>query len=142
MKVAYPTLIEQDEDMFLAYVPDLEAYTQGESLEDAIYMARDIISMKCITLEDNGIPLPKASTYDAAIARAKEKNFDEDFDFTGGICTMVDADLTAYRKKVDHKMVRRNVTLPSWMNEEAERLKLNVSRILQEALKEKIESMA
>ena len=31
-------------------------------------------------------------------------------------------------------MVRRNVTLPNWLNIEAEKAHINVSRVLQEAL--------
>lgn len=32
------------------------------------------------------------------------------------------------------KVVRRNVTLPNWLNAEAEKAQINVSRVLQEAL--------
>ena len=32
---------------------------------------------------------------------------------------MIDSDLAAYRKAHERRMVRRNVTLPSWMNSEA-----------------------
>lgn len=39
---------------------------------------------------------------------------------------------------MDYKMVCRNVTLPNWLNLEAERLHLNVSKVLQEALSEKV----
>ena len=35
-------------------------------------------------------------------------------------------------------MVRRNVTLPNWLNQEAEKAHLNVSKVLQEALKVKL----
>ena len=55
-------------------------------------------------------------------------------DFSKGILTYVDVDFTEYRKKIDTKTVRRNVALPSWLNYEAERAGVNVSRILQEAL--------
>ena len=46
----------------------------------------------------------------------------------------VDVDLTVYRNRVDNKMVRRNVTLPNWLNQEAEKACINVSKVLQEAL--------
>ena len=62
----------------------------------------------------------------------------EDFDYRNGVLTMVDVDFTAYRMRMDNKMVRRNVTLPNWLNLEAERLHLNVSKVLQEALSEKV----
>ena len=45
-----------------------------------------------------------------------------------------DVDLVAYRRKMDSKMVRRNVTLPNWLNLEAEKAQINVSKVLQEAL--------
>ena len=51
---------------------------------------------------------------------------------------MVDVDFTKYRKKVDNKMVRKNVTIPNWLNKAAEKEKINVSKVLQEALMEKI----
>ena len=51
---------------------------------------------------------------------------------------MVDVDFAEYRKKMDNRMVRRNVTLPNWLNLEVDRLHLNVSKVLQEALAEKV----
>ena len=47
---------------------------------------------------------------------------------------MVDVDLTAYRKKLDNKAVRRNVTLPNWLNVEADKSGINVLGLLQEAM--------
>lgn len=48
--------------------------------------------------------------------------------------SLVDVDLTAYRRMLDNKTVRRNVTLPNWLNQEAEKSHINVSKVLQEAL--------
>ena len=39
---------------------------------------------------------------------------------------------------MNNKMVRRNVTLPNWLNVEADRLNLNVSKVLQEALADRV----
>lgn len=46
----------------------------------------------------------------------------------------MDIDFTEYRRKVDNKTVRSNVTLPNWLNVEAEKAHINVSRVLQDAL--------
>lgn len=132
MKVAYPVFVASHDAAFLVYVPDLELYTEGESVLDAIEMARDAIGLKGIDLEDDGKAIPTPSNYEAATAKAKEDA--EDFDYTKGFLTMVDVDLVEYRKRMDDRMVRRNVTLPNWLNREADRLHLNVSRVLQEAL--------
>ena len=51
-----------------------------------------------------------------------------------GYVSFVDIDFTEYRRRVDNKTVRRNVTLPNWLNQEAEKAHINVSRVLQEAL--------
>lgn len=120
------------EGIFFVYVPDLDIYTEGFSFPEAIEMARDAIGLKGICMEDDGIELPKSSSYEEAIAKAKEDT--EDVDFTMGTLTMVDIDFTVYRRKLDNRTVRRNVTLPNWLDYEARKADLNVSKVLQEAL--------
>lgn len=136
MKSVFPTLIAQHGNDYLVYVPDMDIYTEGVSFVDAIEMARDAIALKGISLEDDGIALPTPSDSTAAIAKAKA-DADEDFDYSTGVLTYIDVDFDTYRKKYDNRMVRRNVTLPAWLNYEAEKSNLNVSKFLQEALKEK-----
>jgi antitoxin HicB len=53
---------------------------------------------------------------------------------------MIDADMTAYRRRKSSKAVKKTVTIPAWLNEEAEAHKLNFSAILQEGLKKHIGS--
>ena len=139
MKRAYPTFIAPSGSDYLVYVPDMDIYTEGKSLTDAIEMARDAIGLKGIDFEDDKKEIPEASDYQLEIARAKEDT--EDFDYTKGMLTMVDVNFEEYRRKRNQKMVRRNVTLPNWLNIEAEKQKLNVSKVLQEALIEKVEQM-
>ena len=50
------------------------------------------------------------------------------------VVSLVDIDSGEYRKKIDTKAVRKNVTIPSWLNYEAEHAGINISRVLQEAL--------
>ena len=51
-----------------------------------------------------------------------------------GFVSLVDVDLVSYRRAIENKSVRRNVTLPYWLNAEAEAAHINVSKVLQEAL--------
>ena len=97
-----------------------------EDVADAMVMARDAIELMGITFEDDGKPLPKPGTVKA------EKEFDDD------IITLVDVDFTAYRKKLDDRAVRKNCTIPYWLNVEAEKNNVNFSRVLQDALMEKL----
>ena len=54
------------------------------------------------------------------------------------IVTLVDIDFAAYRRANDLRTVRKNVTLPSWPNDLAERNGVNFSQVLQESLKERL----
>ena len=139
-KTSYPAFIKETDRIFLAYVPDLEIYTEGKNLTDAIEMVRDAIGLKVMTLEDDGLDIPIPSSPEEAIEKAK-KNTDEVFDYSVGLLTYVDVDFAEYRMKHDNKMVRRNVTLPCWMNYQAEKAQLNVSKVLQDALRKQLQRL-
>lgn len=136
MKVAYPVIFTDVDTNILIEVPDLgiitEANEEGKAkgtMADAIMMARDAIGINCIEAEDNGKKIIKPSEiYDRDVSKGT---------FYGEgqmILSLVDVDLTSYRKMLDNRTVRRNVTLPNWLNQEAEKAHVNVSKVLQEAL--------
>ena len=102
-------------------------------MADAIYMARDAIGLQGITLEDMGQEIPRAS--ELKEIEPQNGTFAED---GLSIVSMVDVDFVEYRRRVDNKTVRRNVTLPNWLNREAEAAHINVSKVLQEALMVKL----
>lgn len=133
MKVVYPVIFTQTDSCVLVEVPDMEILTEGKDMADAIDMARDAIGIKGISLEDDSMELPKVS-------KMNEVDLTNGSFSTEGtsFLSLVDIDITEYRRKVDNKMVRRNVTLPNWLNQEAEKAHVNVSRVLQDALMEKL----
>lgn len=136
MKKAYTTLLtplNDKENTVLVEVPDFEILTEGFGIENAIYMARDAIGLTGITWEDEGRPLPEPTTMKDI--NEKKGAFSDKGET---LKTLVDIDFLEYRKLVDNKSVRRNVTIPNWLNRAAENENLNVSRILQEALMEKL----
>lgn len=140
MKVAYPVIFTDMDTNILIEVPDLgiltEANEEGKTkgtMADAIMMARDAIGISCIETEDKGNKIPEASNMlQIDISRG---TFFED---GKSILSLVDVDLVAYRRMIDNKAVRRNVTLPNWLNQEAEKSHINVSKVLQEALMAKL----
>ena len=110
MKAAYPTILTRDKDIVLVEVPDLGILTEGKSVADAIYMARDAIGLAGVTLQDKKQEVPKPSALeDIDIASGTFA------DVGGGILTLVDIDFNAYRRKLDMQMMRRNITLPEWL---------------------------
>lgn len=128
-KRVYPTIFTPVDDAVLVEVPDLEILTEGKNYQDAVEMARDAIGLKGISLEDAGMKIPEAS--DISAIDPEKGTFAED---GKGYVSLVDIDFMTYRRKIDTKAVRRNVTLPNWLNQEAEAAHINVSKLLQEAL--------
>ena len=136
MKRVYPVIFTQlfdEKDTVLIEVPDLDILTEGFGMADAVEMARDAIGLKGISYEDDGRELPEPSTIkDIDVSKG---TFSEDGQ---GYTSLVDIDFVEYRRRIDSKTVRRNVTLPNWLNQEAEKAHINVSRVLQEALMMKL----
>ena len=136
-KVIYPTLIKKYDDIYLAYVPDLDIVTEGSDEFDAISMARDAISLFVMTLQDEDNFVPDASSAKKAVVIAREKA-DREIDFSDGMLTYIDADIAGYRRKYRNLSVRKNCTIPAWMDDEATTLGINFSQVLQDALAQKL----
>lgn len=122
MKQVYPAFIlntnDGSEHPFLVSVPDMEIFTEGDTFADAIQMARDAIGLTGISMEDNKEDFPLPSSQKNAISLVKKDT--EIVDFSKGILTYIDVDFAEYRRRIDTKTVRKNVTIPSWLNYEAE----------------------
>jgi predicted RNase H-like HicB family nuclease len=129
MRNVYPVFFTKTNDCILVEVPDLDILTEGKDMNDAIDMARDAIELKCVSMEDDNEEIPNPSNIN--MLNVANGTFAEEGET---VISFVDIDSTEYRKKIDTRTVRRNVALPSWLNYEAEKAGVNVSRILQEAL--------
>ncbi|MCM1055469.1 MAG: type II toxin-antitoxin system HicB family antitoxin [Bacteroides sp.] len=127
MKNAYPIIMSKGEKYIVVYIPDFNINTQGKDYTEAIEMARDAIGVVGMELEDRGEALPVPTDLKGV---TKENAND--------IVTLVDIDFTEYRKRNDTSSVRRNVTLPLWLDSEARKSGVNVSAILQKALKKEL----
>ena len=55
-----------------------------------------------------------------------------------GVVTLVDIDFDVYRRKNELRAVKKNCTIPSWLNYEAEKANINFSQVLQNALMEQL----
>ena len=127
MKYAYPVILTPDSGSYVAYFPDFNSGTQGDSLADAIDMSADAIGLLGITMQDEGDKVPAPSP----LSEVHTENDDD-------IVTLVSVDFEAYRKKHDNRAVRRNVSLPAWLDDAARNSGINVSAILAAALKREL----
>ena len=125
MKLYYPMIFcKEQEGGFSVYSPDIRGCnTQGDTLEEAVTMAKEAIG---ICLEDaiiNGDPLPQASDPDTIQTGVDER------------IVFVEFDPADYMKKRDTRAVKKTLTIPAWMNTAAEKAGINFSAVLQNALK-------
>lgn len=126
MKAAYPIIITPaEEGGYVVYVPDMQINTQGETIAECMDMARDAISLVGICDQDMGNEIPAAS----GVLPAHDEN---------EVVTFVDVDFDAYRRAQDTRAVRKNVTIPSYLNDLAEKAGVNFSQVLQTALKQQL----
>lgn len=125
MRTAYKIILTKDNEGYFVTVPDFGCNTQGKDIADALCMARDVIGLMGITLEDMGKDIPEPDTIDCEVA-------------SGDMALYVDVDFIEYRKRNDNKKVKKTLSIPSWLNERAESEHVNFSRVLEEALLEKI----
>ncbi len=125
MAVVYPVILSKEANGYFVTIPDFDANTEGETLEDAIFMARDAIGILGIEMEDEGEQLPKP------FSRTYEKEL-------GDQEALIDIDFEDYRKKHDNRTVKKNCTIPYYLNAQAEKAGINFSRLLQDALKREL----
>lgn len=125
MKYIYTATFEPNETgtKYYCRVPDLPGcITTGNSLDDAIEQITDAASGWLVVAEDEGNNIPAATA----------QNLLDIPD--GAICSIIRIDTLAYRAATDTRAVRKNVSLPLWMSNLADKRGVNCSQVLQDGL--------
>ncbi len=126
-KLLYPACFYpcEEQEGYTVVVPDLPGcVTQGKSLIDAIGMAVDAVSGWVLDEMEDGKPIPPASKIEDVQADERP----------GGFVNLIVLDMDTYAEKYGEKAVRKNLTIPAWLNTYAEANNVNFSRVLQDAL--------
>jgi|NGEPerStandDraft_9_1074522.scaffolds.fasta_scaffold39655_1 antitoxin HicB len=127
MLKVYPAIFHKENDSFWVEFPDLDGcQSTGDNLEETISMAQDALGLYLVALEEDDIK-PKTPSNITAI-----KSGDNEF------ISYVSCDINKYRRKT--KAVKKTLTIPEWLNEEAEKRHFNFSSVLQNALIQQINS--
>ena len=93
-------------------------------MQQAYEMASDALDLAITSLLDEQSTLPSPTPPYKIVAKEKE------------VGVIIEFDLLAYKKRTNSKAVKKTLSIPEWLNEEAMSANLNFSQILQEALKE------
>ena len=127
MKYVYPTVFTPEEGGYSVNFPDLEGcYTSGDDLQDAIYMAQDVLSFTLFDYEKEGKKIPEASKL--SDIELQEKEF-----INYIVCDTVD-----YQRRNNNKAVKKTLSIPEWLNEAAMAKGINFSQVLQDGLRDRL----
>lgn len=125
MKLVYPAIFTplEEQEGYCVIVPDLPGcVTQGSNIAEAIEMAIDAASGWVLDELEDGNKVPEPSEH-------------QSYDLNPGqFINLIVLDMGTYAEKYGNKAVRKNCTIPSWLNTFAERANINYSNVLQKAL--------
>lgn len=123
-KLFYPAIFHKaDEGGYWITFPDFpECMTQGDNMEEAYEMAVDALGLCLADMDKAHIAFPAASTPESI------KPEDDSF------LVVIEFDMLAYKKRTSSAAVKKTLSIPEWLNEEALSLNINFSQVLQDAL--------
>lgn len=126
MKYFYSAVLTPTEDgsELYAKVPDLPGcVTTGDDLNDAIEQITDAAASWLVFAEDKDLEIPAATA---------QNEIEHD---SNSVFSIIQVDTIAYRAMTDTRAVRKNVSLPAWMADLADKRGINCSQVLQDGLR-------
>ena len=126
MTVSYVAIFHYEDGGYWCEFPDLKGcFSQGDNVNDVLDNAKEALEGYIeVELEDKG-KVPPAR--DIGEFKAEGKDF----------LSYVSCDVLQKAKSI-----KKTLTIPFWLNEQAERMGVNFSRTLQEALLQKVGAIA
>ncbi|MEK5036341.1 type II toxin-antitoxin system HicB family antitoxin [Paenibacillus sp. FSL R7-0302] len=120
------SLLDASEDGVSVRFPDLPGcLTAGDTAEEAHAAAREALEGFLYVMEQDGDSIPDPSTLDVILKQAE----------AGEAALDVMVWMPTVRAAMESRAIKKTLTVPKWLNDEAERQHLNFSQVLQEGLK-------
>ena len=122
-KLFYPAIFHTAEESgFWVSFPDLpECLTEGDDMQDAYEMAVEALGLCLTERKKEGEVIPDPTEINK-------------IDTEDGVLVIVEFDMLEYQKKHNSRAVKKTLSIPEWLNEEAVSRGVNFSQLLQEAL--------
>ena len=134
-KVYYPAVFhkaEPDEIGYWIEFPDLPGcLTEGDTIEESYEMAKEALGLY---LDTDGDLFHREFKQPSDIELIKK-------DFPNELIMLIEYDSLKYAQKYKTKAVKKTLTIPEWLNDEATKQGVNFSQALQEALIAKLQSL-
>ena len=124
---AYPAYLYYDEDGISVEFPDLPGCLPcGDTTEEALHNAKEAMGLHLYGMEQDGDEIP-------APTPVRDLHPEE-----GGIVTLVEVFMPSIRDRAENRVVKKTLTIPAWLNREAEEAHVNFSQVLQDGLKKQL----
>ena len=126
-KLFYPAIFHKaEEGGFWISFPDIpECLTEGDDMQQAYEMEVEALGLALVNRKEEKEEIPVPSEIDRIQG--------ED-----GTLVIVEFDMQEYLRKHNSKAVKKTLSIPEWLNEEATAMGVNFSQVLQEALMSKL----
>ena len=123
----FPAILSYNDDGISIEFPDLPGCLPcAGTTEEAVANARDAMGLHLWGMEADSDPIPTPTSITELDLQPNE------------IPLMVEAFMPPIREKQNNRYVKKTLSIPAWLNAEAERLGVNFSQLLQSSLKEHI----
>ena len=142
MIVTYPAIFyeEKEGEGYSVFLPDFNnASTCGEDLNDAIYMAQDLIATLILDCIENKTQIPKASKIEDIKYDEEFENELDDWEYESRFKSYITVDTTLLEKRWDKRRVTKKVKILKQYARRAEEEGIDLSNILEMALFDKFE---
>lgn len=142
MNYVYPAVFYEEEGKISVIFPDLgNLATFGDNVADAMRMAQDACGLHLFTALREGDPLPAPSSLGEINPAAILKEFEMESAAESAFVNMVLVDMTEYARKHSDKAVKKTLSIPMWLDTLCEEKSINFSKVLQDALLTKVQSL-
>jgi predicted RNase H-like HicB family nuclease len=120
----YPALFDYADDGISIEFPDLPGCLPcAKTTEDAVHNAKEAAALHLYGMEQDGDPIPEPTPVEQLSLEPKQ------------IPILIEVYMPQYREAIDNSYVRKNVTIPRWLEQAATEKGINFSQVLQNALK-------
>ena len=122
----FPAIFEPGEIKgYTVTFPDLPGcITEGDTMEEALHMAKEALELFMYGMEEDNETIPKPTAPENIVVPQK------------AFVSLVEVWMPIVRDEMGNRAVKKTLTIPKWLNDIAEKNKVNFSQVLQSALKE------
>ena len=121
----YPAVFYKEDSYWVEFPDLMGCQSCGDTIEETMELASEALGLYLADLLESGKELPDASSI-------KEIETDDVEAIVNYVCTNVDK----YRRNT--KAVKKTLSIPAWLAEEADNHNLSLSKVLQDGIKQQL----